>query len=238
MIVIKARTYETIEEARTDPVLLVEKEGEGYKLSRLNAGKGDPLVIKAEDIEPWDRKLFYWSAYGDGFIEAANYEDSRDYDAFMKARFGCPEGVTFVAARGGNDELAIVTFVPTYTELPYKLHGYGPSIEAVELVIPGYLNSQRAKTNKAKRDLLERINPMAVMAEMEKQIDLLSALVISLAEKQPEDEQPEWLPRLKEVVEQQGSTQFKGALGSLEDILERKQSLRNIQRDYFQQRGY
>jgi hypothetical protein len=241
MIVIKAKVLAETpspEDVFQEPALIVAPDGGGYRLTRLNFGPAASVTITVGDVAPWGREVYYWSVYGDGFIKASNYEDSRDYDAFMRSRFGCSEGPVFVAARGGADELAVVTFVPTFTELPYTVHGYGPAIGAVELVIPGYLNSQRAKANKAKRDLLEKVNPVAMLSEMEKQIDLLSALVVDLAEKQPEAERPAWLPQFKAVLAQNSAVQFKGPDAALADIAERKQNMRDLQRLYFEERGY
>jgi hypothetical protein len=220
------------------PLLVIESAAGGYTVSRLQMGSGPSLTITASDIEPWGRRVYYWSAYGDGFIQGADYEESRDYDSFMRSRFGCVEGPVLVAARGGAGELALVSVVPTRTSLPAIRHEvHGPSIEAVERVIPGYINSARARTNKAKRDLLEKLSPVSIMAEQEKQIDLLSTLVIGLVEQRPESERPEWFGAFKQMIEQQSSAQFKGAAGALTDITERKQRLRDLQRAYFSQRA-
>lgn len=239
MLILKTLLVDETNAEGKRPLVVRGAPDGGYLISREGMGEGPPIHVKVDDLGPWERRFYYWSICGDGFVPASHFEDSRDYDSFMKSRYGCPEGVVFVTARGGNDEFIVVTLVPTRPEVPFVHHeGYGPSIEAIEKVLPGFISSQRAKSNKAKRDLLEQINPMAVMSEMEKQLDLLTSLVISLAEKQPTEEQPDWLPQLKAVVEQQGSTQFKGPSGSLQDILERKQSLREIQRKYFEERGY
>ncbi len=237
MIVLKAQFVPNADDY-TDPLLVVEKIEDGYRLSRRNKGIGPSLEITASDIDPWGRNLYFWSVYGDGFVKATDYENSRDYDAFMRVRYGCPEGPIIVAARGGSNELAIVSTVPTHTGQPYLTHGYGPSIDAVELAIPGYKATPRARANKAKRELLEQVNPINMLAEQEKQIDLLSLLVLELAEKQPESEQPGWLPAFREMVEQHASTQFKGAASALNDVAARKAQMREIQRAYFDKRGF
>lgn len=236
MIILKTRFVESPKQF-VDPLLVITPGNSGYLLSRLNAGAGSPLELRASDIEPWGRKVYYWSQYGDGFLEATGYEDSRDYDAFMQARFGCTEGPVFVAARGGANELVIVAVKPTHTKLEYKHHhGRGPTIDAVDSVIDGYSTSSRAVANKAKRDLLERISPINMLAEQEKQIDLLSMLVVELAEKQSESDRPDWLPAFKAMLEQHSSVQFKGAAGALSDVAGRKAAMRDLQRAYFAKR--
>lgn len=237
MIVLKTQFVDA-PESYNAPLLVITKGSDGYIVAHSKAGTGMPVEVRAKDIEQWGRKVYYWSMYGDGFIEATGYEDSRDYDAFMRSRFGCPDGPAFVAARGGADELVIVAVQPTYTDLEYNHHlQHGPTIEAIEPFIPGYLTSSRAVANKAKRDLLEKISPINLLAEQEKQIDLLSMLVVELAEKQPESERPEWLPAFKAMLEENSSLQFKGPAGALADIADRKSSMREIQRAYFVQRA-
>lgn len=239
MIVLKTNFVESMD-STTSPILVISAGATGgYQISRLNMGEGPPVNINADTVDPWGRKVYYWSAYGDGFIEAKDYEESRDYDAFMRSRFGCVEGPVFVVGRGAGQDFVVVPVVPTYTDLPFENQiGYGPTISAIEQAIPGYSESQRAKQNKAKRDLLEQISPVAMLAEQEKQIDLLSLLVLELAEKQPAQEQPAWLADFKAIVEQHSSTQFKGVSGALADVGERKARMRELQRAYFAQRGY
>lgn len=235
MIVLKANFVPEPSEF-TGPLIVIEAAEDGYKITRINSAAGPALNIKVTDVEPWGRVLYYWSAYGDGFVAASNYENSRDYDAFMRSRFGCPEGPVLVAARGGSGELALVVTAPMHTALPYQAHGYGPSAYAVDTVIPGYSQSARAKSNKAKRDLLEQISPLDLLAEQEKQVDLLSMLVIDLAEKQPQSERPDWLPGFKAAVAQHSAVQFKGPQGAIADIVERKARMRELQRAYFTER--
>lgn len=235
MIVIKSGTISQEAESTT-PYLEVTGGGGSYTVTRHNDGQGPSITVSVSDIAPWDRKLYYWSYYGDGFVSPVNYEDSRDEQAFMQSRFGVRD-VSFVAARGGNDELVIVTRSPTKTSLTYSQYSqHGPVIEAIDSAIPGYKTSQRARANKAKRDLLAMVNPMDMLAEQEKQLDLVSMLVVDLAERLPEADRPIWLASFKSMLQQQNSTQYKGSAGCISDILERKTFIRGLQSAYFAER--
>jgi len=237
MIILRNQFIESVDECR-HPLIVIRKDQFGFVLSRINAGSDAALRVVPTDIEPWGRKVYFWSFYGTGFVEGVGYEDSRDYDAMMRSRFGCPEGPVLVVARGGGDELALVVTQPAHTDLPFVQYDkFGPSIDAVDTVIPGFASSDRARANKAKRNLLAQVNPISILAEQEKQIDLLSLLVIALAEKQPEDELPEWLPQFKAVIEQGSSLQFKGPAKAIEDIAERKAAIRSLQEQYFKARS-
>lgn len=236
MIIFKTRFVEKHEEFK-DPLTIIEEAPGGYVVTRRNAGAGEPLGLHASDIIPWGMKFYYWSFTGHGFVECVGIEDSRDADAFMRSRYGCTEGPVLAVARGGADELALVMFKPSHTGLQWERHqGFGSSIDAVDQVVPGFASSARAVAALAKRDLLGQVSPINMLAEQEKQIDLLSMLVVELAEKQPKNEQPDWLPAFKAMLEQHSSVQFKGAAGALADVAARKAGMRDLQRAYFAKR--
>ncbi len=236
MLILKTMLVDDVQDFE-NPLTIVEASLGGYMATRRNAGAGEPLALRASDIEPWGMKVYYWSFTGSGFVEAVDFDDSRDTDAFMRARFGCTEGPVLAAARGGSDELAIVLFKPVHTALEWKRQeGYGSSIDAFDQVIPGFASSARTAAVLAKRDLLRQVSPINMLAEQEKHIDLLSFLVVELAEKQPEDERPEWLPAFKAMLDEHSSLQFKGVAGALTDVTNRKASMRELQRSYFAKR--
>lgn len=236
MIILKTSFIENHKDFK-DPLTVIEQAPSGYTVTRRNAGAGDSLALRASDIEPWGMKFYYWSFTGHGFVECVGIDDSRDADAFMRSRYGCAEGPVLAVARGGVDELALVLLQPVFTSCPWTRHqGFGSSIDAVDQVVPGFASSARAVAALAKRDLLGQVSPINMLAEQEKQIDLLSMLVVELAEKQPENERPDWLPAFKAMLEQHSSVQFKGAAGALSDVAGRKAAMRDLQRAYFAKR--
>lgn len=218
------------------PLLCIDQLLDSYRISRFNVPSAPDLLVSVSDLPAWGRHVYYWDFLGKGFVLAKNYDESRDYDSFMRSRFGCPEGPVLVVARGGANELAIVSLVPTRTDLPYTAPGYGGVLHAIDAVIPGYINSPLAKTVLAKIDLLESVSPIDMLAEQEKQIDLLSMLVIDLAEQRPVSERPAWLSSFKAMVEQHNSLQFKGAPNCISDVTDRKSAMRALQAEYFLRR--
>lgn len=236
VIIVKSQLVEQPEQFK-EPLVVVEAAADGFQVTRRNAGAGDPLRLRGSDVEPWGMKVYYWSFTGHGFVECIGIEDSRDADAFMRARYGCTEGPILTVARGGADELVVVLLKPVHTNLPWSRHqGFGSSIDAVDQVVPGFATSARTVAALAKRDLLGKVSPINMLSEQEKQIDLLSMLVVELAEKQPESERPDWLPAFKAMLEQHSSVQFKGAAGALADVAVRKAGMRELQRAYFAKR--
>jgi hypothetical protein len=91
--------------------------------------------------------------------------------------------------------------------------------------------------NKAKRRLLSQIKAEDSLAALEKQIDLLSQLVISMAQSLPSDQRPTWLNSFQVNLSQDTSIQFMGEVVSVADIHAHKTRMRTLQSAYFAQRS-
>ena len=91
--------------------------------------------------------------------------------------------------------------------------------------------------NKAKRRLLSQIKAEDSLAALEKQVDLLSQLVIAMAQSLPSDQRPTWLDSFQANLSQDTSTQFMGEVASVSDIHDHKTRMRTLQAAYFAQRG-
>ena len=91
--------------------------------------------------------------------------------------------------------------------------------------------------NKAKRRLLAQVKPEESIAALEKQVDLLSELVLNIANLIPEEERPEWLSDFATQFELTRSTKFKGSNAAVTDVFSHKSQVRNIQATYFDQRS-
>ena len=233
MIILRSNFIEKADEYQA-PLIIIHKDDANLIVERLNAGDGTALSLSADDFHSWQYKCFYWSFTKGGFLEADDFANSRDGDAFMRSHRGCPEGPILTVARGETDELFAVVSQPTHTDLPFTIrNGFGSSTSILGEVIPGFVDGPFMRSVIAKNDLIERVNPMSMLAEQEKQIDLLSLLVISLAEKQPEEERPDWLPQFKTMLEETSSLQFKGPDKAIEGIADRKAHIRSLQEQYY-----
>jgi len=91
--------------------------------------------------------------------------------------------------------------------------------------------------NKAKRRLLSQIKAEDSLAALEKQVDLLSQLVIAMAQSLPSDQRPTWLDSFQVNLSQDTSTQFMGEVVSVADIHAHKTRMRTLQSAYFAQRS-
>lgn len=86
---------------------------------------------------------------------------------------------------------------------------------------------------RAKRPLLARVNTIDTVAELEKQVDLLSTLVVALVDALPEANRPAWYPAFKVMLASGSSTQFKSEEACIADVSGIKNSIRQLQSTYF-----
>lgn len=89
--------------------------------------------------------------------------------------------------------------------------------------------------NKAKRELLSKINTGDALAALEKQLDLMTGLVVQLAASLAAP--PDWLDPLKAVLAQNASTQYKSDAQNIVEIGVQKKQLRALQAQYFAARS-
>lgn len=88
------------------------------------------------------------------------------------------------------------------------------------------------KRNRAKRAALAHLKPLDSIAELEKQVDLLSDIVFRLVANAP---MPDWLEGLLEVTRTHSSVRSESE--ALQDISKHKATVRAIQQDYFESRS-
>ena len=87
--------------------------------------------------------------------------------------------------------------------------------------------------NKAKRPLLAQIKPEDSIAALEKQLDLVTQLVITLSASLPAAQVPNWLAALTTMMSQSSATQFMGDDAAVSDIAATKAVIRKLQTTYF-----
>lgn len=222
------------------PVIIVEQADGVVTLRRENTPYRDqPLTIDPTiRFEPWKLHVIYWGA--GQFHYVTDHAESRDKEAFMRQHFGCTEGIVAEVGWGATpDECAVLTFRPTYYEGEYhRFQRHDRSANFIDEVIPGFAARRIGYTN-ARRAALNAVRPHDSLAELEKQVDLLTDLVLRLVDKAlPKSERPSWHAQFKAVFAQTDSTQFKCAADNIDAIAETKGRLRQMQKEYFANRGY
>jgi len=87
--------------------------------------------------------------------------------------------------------------------------------------------------NLAKIELLRKINPLDSLASLEKQVDLLSALVIQLAGLVPGHEAIGLVEQVQHIIDDASANAGKTDEQTVASVMSFKTSLRQAQADYF-----
>lgn len=106
---------------------------------------------------------------------------------------------------------------------------------AIEQVFPGAYAS-RMRFRNAKVELLRKIGSHDSLSALEKQVDLLTALVVQLAQHVPAASRPALALKLEQLVTSTGSNQGKTDDEVIEKVAQFKGLMRSCQAEYFAQR--
>lgn len=195
-------------------------------------------VNRAELDDPNNGLIIYFSALN-GFVtaKANDLVNQKDLTSYLAYAMNSGDPICAIMPNQSLTEAAAVFYksVDVEGDVVESFNDCATS-EAVDAVFPG-TSEMRLRFKRAKVDLLRQIGANDSLASLEKQVDLLSILVIDLAEKQPENERPAWLPAFKSAVLQNSAVSFKGIDGAIEDFAEMKSKLRQLQAVYFAARG-
>ncbi len=237
MIILKTKGSSK-KEGTTLPLFVIRETENCFVIERVGTGRDIPAQeIKKESIPEDGRVVYFWSHYGFGLVPALDYDDSRDSGAFYTSKYGCPEGAVLTIARRGATCVLVITSL-CHAESDFVIRQVpGPSIELVDEFIPGFSTAARAKKSRAKMELVRQINPLDSLTAIEKQVDLLTMLVLSLARKQPTAEQPAWLDELETVFSATSSVQEGSLEKAVESMGEYKAHIRALQEEYFHNRS-
>ena len=232
MIVIRTQGVKDFK-SLTTPVFIIEETDTSFVVTREHSNNRETCTILKKDVPDDNRAVYFWSHFGLGLVEANDYDSSRDSSAFYMYKYGCPEGPIIAVARRGD--VAVLVCGPTcHAKSDFVIRQVpGPSIKLVDEFIPGFSATARAKKSRAKMELIRQVNPLDSLSALEKQVDLLTMLVLSLARKQPAAEQPAWLDELETVFNDTSSVQEDALEKAVASMGEYKSLLRALQDVYF-----
>ena len=216
-----------------EPVVEITQAGGSVTVTRKGAVGEASFTIDASKFKPFSGAGIYWSQYGE-FIYVDDLYENRDKDAFMRYAYACHEGALLSVGWGETpDQLAVVSYTPTVCVGEFKSFPRNDrSANFIDEVIPGFA-AARTKYVEARTKALRDIVPLDSIADLEKQVDMLSELVFLLADELPAEKRPVWLDRFKDVVSAKSSAAFKSAAQNIDDIEATKSKVRDIQVRYF-----
>ena len=219
----------------------VDKTAEDvYQVSALEDGYRIENGMRSLDIgphlfKPCELQFLVTSQRELGIIEQSLYVDSRDWASVMRHKdFFRMFGAVYFGPTPEESVLIISSSMFASDGVEVIKQEYAPYGAAASTVCPSAVAVR--KRNGAKLELISKINPLDSLAAMEKQVDLLTLLVLTLAAKQPKDEQPEWLDALNTVFSETGSIDEGNIEASIKSMGDYKAHIRQLQEQYFKNR--
>lgn len=230
-IISKAAT----EVAQNLPALeITQSDGGVVQLRCLNQGFDDKVfeIDPNQHFKVWGGANIY---FGD-FVYADDIHENREKDAFIRTQYVCAGAVATLGWGATKDDVAIVSFIPVKSEL--EVHVEEPTVRSIVCIdkhLPNFAKNRLRYVN-ARRRALEATSPIDAIADLEKQVDLLSILVFKLIETSS-GLIPNWYEDFKTVVEANSSSAFKTFAATIDDIELTKSQIRQIQVRYFMEKN-
>lgn len=208
----------------------------GVQISRMNSGFDDYVftAMSKDHFKPYHHSVMYWSGHG-SIVLVDDVHESREKDAYVRFAHAANEGGFGAIAWGATpDDMVVIIYKPTYftNGQPYHFERVDHTPNFINELIPGFAEI-RMTNIRARRAVMSDIRPMDSIADLEKQVDLLTHLVFDLVGRLPAEERPVWFDSYKSVVLANDSTKFKTAADNISDIAETKSFIRSNQEQYF-----
>jgi len=220
------------------PCLKIEAVTNGCVLSMINAnGNGEKYTVNADDFSDESRTTIFWSRSGRGFILRSDTIRWRDLENYLAYFDGCRDGAIGVICKVDGEIYLLSTMPLLLVGLDYiAAAGNESSIESLNKIVPGYVDRPNVKIERAKSDLMREINPVDILSDLEKQVDLLTSLVLVLADSVPKANLPGWVGSFKTMHTANSSLQFSGEQAGIAATFATKAKLRQAQSRYFETR--
>ena len=218
--------------SKTEDTFNISATDGGYQIE-----KGGLTFNVANDFfKPCEVQFLTIGQRAIGIIPQSLYVDSRDWASVMRHNdFYRMFGAIYFGQT--VDEAVLIISSGSFIEkgVDFLRQDYAPYAAAAATVCPSAAAVR--KRNAAKIELIGKINPLDSLAAMEKQLDLLTMLVLTLATKQPSNEQPEWLPALTTIFDQTTSVDEASIEAAIKSLGSYKAHIRELQETYFKNRS-
>lgn len=200
---------------------------------------GAPYTVAPPDpFVPWTVQRIYCSPSLGAVADGLSHE-VRDQSIALR-QHASVDGIVYATVIWGAtpSDLLIIVWMPAHSMVEGAVSSNQPGsvYEKAETYLPGFMAASGIRL-RAKAHLLTKVNPMDSLSELEKQVDLLSGLVVTLMERVvPVGERPAWWADFKTLIETYDSTAAKGVPTALADITTQKQKVRDLIIAYYQER--
>ena len=208
----------------------VEKNADGYTVSFAGATIDIGLhLFKQGELQ----FLMYGRQYENeviGIVSQREYVDSRDGLTIL-AQHGLTDGLGWFYFGDSAIEACLCITKALMAQCPFDVVQPGKPRDILPSIFPG--SDKLGTRNLAKIELLRKINPLDSLASLEKQVDLLSVLVIQLAGLVPGHEAIGLVEQVQQIIDEASANAGKTDEQTVTSVMSFKTALRQAQADYF-----
>lgn len=195
----------------------------------LDSAFNEFVLIPHLYFRPWSLAWLFFLPTGGNVLEF-DIENGRDRHRVLRSLYGVPEKPhAYIFFGASENDCGIIANHPCYcTEASIDIAHSASFSSRMELLVPGYEENYGRRVN-AKAKLFRRLSMEDSLAETEKQIDLLMAMVLELVQRVvPPVERPAWWQDFAAVMTTHDSTTLKGREAAILDVEARKQTIRAL----------
>ncbi len=192
------------------------------------------IRIDAESFRASQMQFLMWGPTRIALVDQAALVDSRDWPAVM-SRMGFEKEIGALYCGETPEEMALVITEACKTEAQCEIVERAAPAQMIAAIYPKALEIRRR--NAAKMNLLNQVNPMDSLASLEKQVDLLTLLVIELAGHIPQAIDSALLAKTSDMLVQTSSVANMTTDKAIENISHFKSYLRTAVAQYFSERS-
>lgn len=209
---------------------LIEQAPGGFTLKQESAS----ITIDASNFLPNQMQFVGANNRSMVLINQTAYVDARDWQAVMR-QMDLDKVIAGVYFGATPDESVLVVSEPCNTDIKQAIEVKpGPFGAVAAELVPSAAAVRRR--NAAKMELVRVVNPLDSLSSLEKQVDLLSSLVLQLATLVPGANDIELADMLRSMLDSCSSNAGKTEDQVMQSITDFKRSLRQAQADYFAKR--
>lgn len=215
---------------------LVSRESDRVNIEHAATGKTISVSL-SEVAEFKGGAVVHWSpVYGFLTSSADHLINDKDLDSYLSYARNVDRNVAAIVLNEQGTEAAAVFYGVIDCDGEVILSEKNcATAAAIEQVFPGVYAS-RMRFRNAKVELLRKVGSHDSLSALEKQVDLLTSLVVQLAQHVPAESRPALASKLQQLVTSTGSNQGKTDDEVIEKVASFKSLMRSYQAEYFAQR--
>jgi hypothetical protein len=222
---------------KTRHLILTPIDG-GCNISMFNGGSDSSIlkIVESEQEEGCIRRVF-WSLTRKIFVVVDDLYRWRDEKTFLREILSCVDDIILTIIKA-NGNVYLVTGSSCYCKgFDFSIEK-GPISDAtvyVDKFEPGFSQSPIVLKKSKWLTVTSQMNVLDNAFDLEKQVDLLSNIVLSLVDNAATGnyQKPAWLEDFRNMVNTYTSLKFQPEEQSITDVSNTKNKIRTAQQDYF-----